>query len=173
MYVMCMHMYVHTYICTGCMWLWCTYSDCMYICVYVCMYLHYICKENISTYNYACVSVHTNITLVDSDYTLYPFSTQNAQDFKNLLSVYTDAVFFPNLREIDFRYVHTYVLGTCIHTYVHVKTIHHVYYVMWHFAMTCVSYWETFVVNNVYIYMYDCVCVCKHTAYVRYMHICT
>ncbi|XP_065906804.1 presequence protease, mitochondrial-like isoform X4 [Dysidea avara] len=37
------------------------------------------------------------------DYTLYPFSTQNSQDFKNLLSVYTDAVFFPRLREMDFR----------------------------------------------------------------------
>jgi len=42
---------------------------------------------------------------IDPDYTLYPFSTQNSQDFKNLLSVYTDAVFFPRLREMDFRYV--------------------------------------------------------------------
>lgn len=33
-----------------------------------------------------------------SDYTMYPFSTQNAQDFDNLLSVYLDAVFFPNIR---------------------------------------------------------------------------
>nr|XP_023660537.1 presequence protease, mitochondrial-like [Paramormyrops kingsleyae] len=38
-----------------------------------------------------------------SDYTMYPFSTQNGKDFQNLLSVYLDAVFFPCLRELDFR----------------------------------------------------------------------
>lgn len=38
-----------------------------------------------------------------SDFTMYPFSTQNAQDFENLLSVYLDAAFFPHLREQDFR----------------------------------------------------------------------
>jgi Zn-dependent M16 (insulinase) family peptidase len=37
------------------------------------------------------------------DYTMYPFSTQNEQDFKNLMSVYCDAVFFPHLSESDFR----------------------------------------------------------------------
>ncbi|KAJ8396104.1 hypothetical protein AAFF_G00021770 [Aldrovandia affinis] len=37
-----------------------------------------------------------------SDYTMYPFSTQNSKDFQNLLSVYLDAVFFPCLRELDF-----------------------------------------------------------------------
>ncbi|CAI9569528.1 unnamed protein product [Staurois parvus] len=37
-----------------------------------------------------------------SDYTMYPFSTQNPKDFQNLLSVYLDAVFFPFLRELDF-----------------------------------------------------------------------
>ncbi|XP_063048469.1 presequence protease, mitochondrial-like, partial [Engraulis encrasicolus] len=37
-----------------------------------------------------------------SDYTMYPFSTQNPKDFQNLLSVYLDAVFFPCLREQDF-----------------------------------------------------------------------
>nr|XP_006634363.1 PREDICTED: presequence protease, mitochondrial [Lepisosteus oculatus] len=37
-----------------------------------------------------------------SDYTMYPFSTQNSKDFQNLLSVYLDAVFFPQLRELDF-----------------------------------------------------------------------
>ncbi|XP_072033741.1 presequence protease, mitochondrial-like isoform X2 [Amphiura filiformis] len=38
-----------------------------------------------------------------SDYTMYPFSTMNPQDFENLLSVYLDAAFFPRLRELDFR----------------------------------------------------------------------
>jgi hypothetical protein len=29
---------------------------------------------------------------------MYPFSTQNKKDYNNLLSVYLDAVFFPNIR---------------------------------------------------------------------------
>uniref|UniRef100_A0A6G1SA68 Presequence protease, mitochondrial n=1 Tax=Aceria tosichella TaxID=561515 RepID=A0A6G1SA68_9ACAR len=37
------------------------------------------------------------------DFTVYPFSTQNKRDFENLLKVYTDAVFFPRLRPVDFR----------------------------------------------------------------------
>ncbi|XP_012274046.1 presequence protease, mitochondrial [Orussus abietinus] len=37
------------------------------------------------------------------DYTIYPFSTQNLKDFRNLQSVYLDSVFKPNLRELDFR----------------------------------------------------------------------
>lgn len=35
----------------------------------------------------------------------YPFSTQNEADYRNLLSVYLDATFFPVLREADFRQV--------------------------------------------------------------------
>jgi Zn-dependent M16 (insulinase) family peptidase len=38
-----------------------------------------------------------------SDWTLYPFATQNRQDFYNLLDVYLDAVFFPRLDEASFR----------------------------------------------------------------------
>ena len=37
-----------------------------------------------------------------NDFTMYPFSTQNLQDYKNLLSVYCDSVFFPLLRQEDF-----------------------------------------------------------------------
>lgn len=37
-----------------------------------------------------------------SDWTAYPFASQNKKDFDNLLSVYLDAVFFPNLDERDF-----------------------------------------------------------------------
>ena len=37
-----------------------------------------------------------------SDWTAYPFATQNPKDFENLLKVYTDAAFFPNLDELDF-----------------------------------------------------------------------
>lgn len=37
-----------------------------------------------------------------SDWTAYPFASQNRQDFDNLLSVYLDAVFFANLDPLDF-----------------------------------------------------------------------
>jgi len=41
--------------------------------------------------------------LTASDWTLYPFATRNRTDFYNLMGVYLDAVFFPLLREEDFR----------------------------------------------------------------------
>lgn len=37
-----------------------------------------------------------------ADWTAYPFATQNKTDFHNLLSVYLDAAFFPNLHPLDF-----------------------------------------------------------------------
>ena len=37
-----------------------------------------------------------------SDWTAYPFASQNRKDFFNLLDVYLDAVFFSNLNELDF-----------------------------------------------------------------------
>lgn len=37
-----------------------------------------------------------------ADWTVYPFATQNVNDFFNLLSVYADACFFPNIHELDF-----------------------------------------------------------------------
>ena len=37
-----------------------------------------------------------------SDWTAYPFASQNKKDFNNLLDVYLDAVFFPLLDERDF-----------------------------------------------------------------------
>ena len=37
-----------------------------------------------------------------SDYTAYPFASQNAQDFRNLLDIYLDAVFFSRLDPLDF-----------------------------------------------------------------------
>lgn len=40
--------------------------------------------------------------MTGSDYTIYPFSSQNPKDFNNLMSVYMDAVFHPRLRELDF-----------------------------------------------------------------------
>ena len=37
-----------------------------------------------------------------SDWTAYPFASQNRKDFDNLLEVYLDAVFFSRLHELDF-----------------------------------------------------------------------
>ncbi|KAK3700146.1 Mitochondrial presequence protease [Vermiconidia calcicola] len=37
-----------------------------------------------------------------SDYTMYPFATTNAQDFKNLMGVYMDATLHPLLKHSDF-----------------------------------------------------------------------
>lgn len=37
-----------------------------------------------------------------SDWTAYPFATENQQDFDNLLQIYLDAVFFPRLDRLDF-----------------------------------------------------------------------
>lgn len=38
-----------------------------------------------------------------SDFTMYPFSTQNHKDYSNLLSVYLDAAFKPLINESDFK----------------------------------------------------------------------
>lgn len=40
--------------------------------------------------------------MTGSDYTFYPFSTQNYKDYKNLQKIYLDAVFRPLLKELDF-----------------------------------------------------------------------
>lgn len=37
-----------------------------------------------------------------ADWTAYPFATQNRKDYFNLLSVYLDATFFPNIHPLDF-----------------------------------------------------------------------
>ena len=37
-----------------------------------------------------------------ADWTMYPFSTQNASDYANLRDVYCDAVFNPQLSRMDF-----------------------------------------------------------------------
>ena len=38
-----------------------------------------------------------------ADWTMYPFSSRNQKDFKNLLEVYLDATFFPRLDEDSFK----------------------------------------------------------------------
>ncbi len=38
-----------------------------------------------------------------SDWTMYPFCTQNRKDFYNLMAVYLDAAFYPNLDELSFK----------------------------------------------------------------------
>lgn len=41
--------------------------------------------------------------MTSSDWTAYPFASENAKDYENLLSVYLDAVFFSKLEELDFK----------------------------------------------------------------------
>ena len=38
-----------------------------------------------------------------SDWTMYPFATQNRKDFYNLMDVYLDAAFFPKIEELSFK----------------------------------------------------------------------
>jgi Zn-dependent M16 (insulinase) family peptidase len=38
-----------------------------------------------------------------SDWTMYPFSTQNEKDYYNLMDVYLDAAFFPKIDELSFK----------------------------------------------------------------------
>ena len=38
-----------------------------------------------------------------TDWTMYPFATQNRKDYKNLMGVYLDAAFFPNIDELSFK----------------------------------------------------------------------
>jgi Zn-dependent M16 (insulinase) family peptidase len=38
-----------------------------------------------------------------SDWTMYPFATQNRKDYYNLMNVYLDAAFFPNIDELSFK----------------------------------------------------------------------
>ena len=51
-------------------------------------------KRSLSTFMNAFTS---------SDWTMYPFSTQNRKDFYNLMGVYLDAVFFPCLEKLSFK----------------------------------------------------------------------
>jgi Zn-dependent M16 (insulinase) family peptidase len=41
--------------------------------------------------------------LTASDWTMYPFSTQNRKDFYNLMDVYLDSVFYPKINELSFK----------------------------------------------------------------------
>jgi len=51
-------------------------------------------KRSLSTFMNAFTS---------SDWTMYPFCTQNKKDFYNLMDVYLDSVFYPNIEELSFK----------------------------------------------------------------------
>jgi presequence protease len=51
-------------------------------------------KRSLSTFMNAFTS---------SDWTMYPFCTQNRKDFYNLMDIYLDAAFFPILSEMNFK----------------------------------------------------------------------
>ena len=88
---------------------------CVCVCVYVCVCVC-VCVCNNPEHTSLCGSRKYPVrdpffhmikrslktfmnAMTGADYTLYPFSTQNRTDFTNLLSVYLDACFFPNLTE--------------------------------------------------------------------------
>jgi presequence protease len=51
-------------------------------------------KRSLSTFMNAFTS---------SDWTMYPFATENKKDYYNLMEVYLDAAFFPKLEELSFK----------------------------------------------------------------------
>ena len=51
-------------------------------------------KRSLSTFMNAFTS---------SDWTMYPFSTQNRNDFYNLMDVYLDSAFYPTIEELSFK----------------------------------------------------------------------
>ena len=51
-------------------------------------------KRSLSTFMNAFTS---------SDWTMYPFSTQNRKDFYNLMDVYLDSAFYPTIEELSFK----------------------------------------------------------------------
>ncbi|MBW1695141.1 MAG: insulinase family protein [Deltaproteobacteria bacterium] len=51
-------------------------------------------KRSLSTFMNAFTS---------SDWTMYPFSTQNRKDFYNLMNVYLDSAFYPTIDELSFK----------------------------------------------------------------------
>ncbi|KAF6200005.1 hypothetical protein GE061_006304 [Apolygus lucorum] len=78
--------------------------------VVLCGSLKYPCKDPFFRMMGRSMANFMN-AMTGPDYTLYPFATQNKSDFKNLMSIYMDAVFKPQLRELDFlqegwRYEH-------------------------------------------------------------------
>ncbi len=61
-------------------------------------------KRSLNTYMNAWTGIFCIVLIFSGqDSTAYPFSTQDAKDYENLLNVYLDATFFPNLEEIDFK----------------------------------------------------------------------
>ncbi|PSN47444.1 Presequence protease [Blattella germanica] len=68
----------------------------------LCGSLQYPCRDPFFKMLNRSLATFMN-AMTGPDYTMYPFATQNFQDYKNLMSVYLDAVFKPQLRESDFR----------------------------------------------------------------------
>jgi presequence protease len=47
--------------------------------------------------------------LTGSDFTMYPFATENEKDYFGLMGVYLDATMNPLLRELDFMCVNSFI----------------------------------------------------------------
>lgn len=62
----------------------------------------YPCRDPFMKMNNRSLATFMN-AMTGCDVTFYPFSTQNQKDYENLLRVYLDAVFFPQLLKLDFK----------------------------------------------------------------------
>ncbi|MEA3465904.1 MAG: insulinase family protein [Thermodesulfobacteriota bacterium] len=67
----------------------------------LCGSIHYPVRDPFFTMLKRSLNTFMN-AFTASDWTCYPFSSQNHKDFYNLLGIYLDAAFFPLLRERDF-----------------------------------------------------------------------
>ncbi|MFO7838767.1 MAG: insulinase family protein [Desulfosalsimonadaceae bacterium] len=68
----------------------------------LCGSVHYPVRDPFFSMMKRSLSTFMN-ALTASDWTMYPFCTQNRKDFYNLLGVYLDSVFFPRLDRLSFK----------------------------------------------------------------------
>ncbi|MGM0452674.1 MAG: insulinase family protein [Thermodesulfobacteriota bacterium] len=68
----------------------------------LCGSLHYPVRDPFFSMMKRSLNTFMN-ALTASDWTMYPFATQNKKDFYNLLSVYLDSAFYPKLDALSFK----------------------------------------------------------------------
>lgn len=68
----------------------------------LCGSVHYPVRDPFFSMMKRSLSTFMN-ALTASDWTMYPFCTQNRKDFYNLMAVYLDSVFFPKLDRLSFK----------------------------------------------------------------------
>ncbi|MFP4226963.1 MAG: insulinase family protein [Desulfobacterales bacterium] len=68
----------------------------------LCGSIHYPVRDPFFSMMKRSLSTFMN-ALTASDWTMYPFCTQNRKDYYNLMAVYLDSVFFPKLDRLSFK----------------------------------------------------------------------